>query len=373
MSQEKLPEVFVSTRAENIGIIVTVLLTLVITVLSMTVFQDPDFHTDLDYLMALQNFREFSHNIFTSFILFVTEFGGGKLTLLMVVLIYFGFSTRLGTFLVQVNGYGEMMNGILKLTVCAFRPWVRDELIIPPGDAKVSATGYSFPSGHSTNATTLFGGIIVKTWGRCRILLAASLAMLLLVLFSRNYLGVHTPQDVFIGLMSSLALVLVMNRVFRWLDHGSKTRKAWILFLVSVAVSVVSALYFELKSYPELTDAAGKLVVNPAKMVLNSYKGIGYYLGVSAALVFLQYFRGYDTGNTPALRRLGVTIAGMLLLLLLYIIVPHFFSQIMPHRYANLIGGFSVMFITFGVFPALTASRDNGGSSENGGTPSREA
>ena len=333
MSQEKLPETFVSSGIEKLAIIVALLLTLAVTVLSMTVFRSPDFRADLDFLMALQEFREYSHNAFTGFILFVTEFGGGKFTLLMLVLIYFGFSTRLGTFLVQVTGYSEMLNGLLKLTVCALRPWVRDELIIPPGDAKAAATGYSFPSGHSANATAVFGGIAVKTWGRSRILLAAAFVMLLLILFSRNYLGVHTPQDVLVGLISTLALILVMNRVFRWLDRGgSKTRKAWILFLVSVAVSIISAAYFELKSYPEVADAAGKLVVDPSKMVLNSYKGIGYYLGVSAALVFLQYFRGYDTGNVPALRRLGVTIAGMLLLLFLYTVVTPFLSQILPER-----------------------------------------
>jgi len=374
MSQEKLPETFVSSGIEKLAIIVALLLTLAVTVLSMTVFRSPDFRADLDFLMALQEFREYSHNAFTGFILFVTEFGGGKFTLLMLVLIYFGFSTRLGTFLVQAAGYSEMLNGLLKLTVCALRPWVRDELIIPPGDAKAAATGYSFPSGHSANATAVFGGIAVKTWGRSRILLAAAFVMLLLILFSRNYLGVHTPQDVLVGLISTLALILVMNRVFRWLDRGSsKTRKAWILFLVSVAVSIISAAYFELKSYPEVADAAGKLVVDPSKMVLNSYKGIGYYLGVSAALVFLQYFRGYDTGNVPALRRLGVTIAGMLLLLFLYTVVTPFLSQILPHRYARLLGGFSVMFITFGVFPVLAASRNASGNSEVSAVPAPEA
>lgn len=50
----------------------------------------------------------------------------------------------------------------LKVTVCAYRPWVRDARIVPHGNSIITATGYSFPSGHTMNAATVFGGGAVR-------------------------------------------------------------------------------------------------------------------------------------------------------------------------------------------------------------------
>ena len=89
-------------RLENIAIIAAVAITAAVTVLSMTVFKDPGFHLDLDYLMALQNFREYSHDIFTGFFQYVTYLGSGHVIIFLLILVYFCFSTRTGLFLVQV-------------------------------------------------------------------------------------------------------------------------------------------------------------------------------------------------------------------------------------------------------------------------------
>ena len=48
---------------------------------------------------------------------------------------------------------GLFLNGFLELLCCFYRPWIRDSRVFPYGDSKVTATGYSFPSGHSTFAT----------------------------------------------------------------------------------------------------------------------------------------------------------------------------------------------------------------------------
>gem|GEM_PF-3319507 len=41
-----------------------------------------------------------------------------------------------------VTRIGEMLNVLIKLTVCAYRPWIRSDLIAPAGDSKVAAAGY---------------------------------------------------------------------------------------------------------------------------------------------------------------------------------------------------------------------------------------
>ena len=303
-------------RVENTALLIMVALCLLFIGLSMTVFKGTDFRADLDYLMAIQNFREFSHQAFNKFFLFITDFGAGKLCCLILIFIYFGFSTRLGNFIVQVYAYADFMNGLLKLTVCAFRPWVRDELILPPGDAKVAATGYSFPSGHSTGATAIFGGLILGSRQKSLALIIGAGLMLILVLFSRNYLGVHTPQDVLIGLLSTLALILVMRKIFR-------------------------------------TGADGSLIVDPAKLILDSYKGIGYYIGGAASLLFVHYFRGYEAEKATAEQRIGTVLIALIVYYLVTMVLSPQFIHMLPARFAYTAEGFSRIFITFGILPVV--------------------
>ena len=84
---------------------------------------------------------------------------------------------------------GEVVNGTVKLSVCAYRPWIRDSRIFPAGDSKIAAIGYSFPSGHTTIAASTYGTTAV--WQRKKRLWLAigCCVMILLTGFSRNFLG----------------------------------------------------------------------------------------------------------------------------------------------------------------------------------------
>lgn len=72
-------------------------------------------------------------------------------------------------------------------------------------------TGFSFPSGHATLAAAFYGFLIYLVWrmlppGRARAATVSILALLIaLIAFSRLYLGVHYPSDVFTGLLLGAA------------------------------------------------------------------------------------------------------------------------------------------------------------------------
>lgn len=83
----------------------------------------------------------------------------------------------------------------------------------------VDLTTYSFPSGHAV-ASTLFWGMacaLVFAHTRSRlwrgIALAVAATMIVLVCFSRVYLGAHYPSDVVAGVALGLACVLVFLRM----------------------------------------------------------------------------------------------------------------------------------------------------------------
>jgi undecaprenyl-diphosphatase len=83
---------------------------------------------------------------------------------------------------------------------------------------------HSFPSGHAFFAASFFGGLATLVSGRVRsralqaLIWIVALALILLVGFSRVYLGVHYPSDVFAGYAAAVVWVATIafgDRVVR--------------------------------------------------------------------------------------------------------------------------------------------------------------
>ena len=177
---------------------------------------------DIDYLLLLQSFREGVGSVFTEFLSKMTWFGEMNVVLVITSLVYWCISKKTGTYLLMGWSGNRVVNGVLKVSVCAYRPWIRDARIIPDAAAIETATGYSFPSGHSMNAASLFGGLAIKREFKTglRVLFWILLG---LVAFSRNFLGVHAPQDVLVGAGSGVLVMFLTGKLLQWLDaHPEK-------------------------------------------------------------------------------------------------------------------------------------------------------
>jgi len=79
-------------------------------------------------------------------------------------------------------------------------------------DAGYTASGYSFPSGHATVAVGFYGTLTLLVAWRLRgfwrwTIAAAGTFLVLLIGFSRLYLGVHYPTDVLAGFLAALLWV----------------------------------------------------------------------------------------------------------------------------------------------------------------------
>ncbi|WP_407461563.1 phosphatase PAP2 family protein, partial [Methanobrevibacter sp.] len=113
---------------------------------------------------------------------------------------------KLGEYLFVSQAGADLVNGFAKITACVYRPWILDSRVQPLEEAFHGASGYSFPSGHTTVATNLFFGAVLR--GKfSKGLNIALLACLFLIGFSRNYVGVHTVLDVICGFILT-AIVL---------------------------------------------------------------------------------------------------------------------------------------------------------------------
>lgn len=88
----------------------------------------------------------------------------------------------------------------------------------------ISASGYSFPSGHASGAAALYLTLaliiceyIPSRRGRIAVITGA-VVLILLVAFSRVYLGVHYPSDVTAGICVGAASALLVDLVFTYIQ-----------------------------------------------------------------------------------------------------------------------------------------------------------
>ncbi len=264
---------------------------------------------DIQYLLMLQELRNATEGIFDEFFNSLSKFAVDILPFLPFV-IFWGVDKAWGYFFLTCHWVSELVNGLIKLTVCAYRPWIRSDLIEPAGDSKTAATGYSFPSGHTKTATINYGCIFVWQKDKRKWLAAICVVLILLTGFSRNFLGVHTPQDVAVGLIEAVLLIWVVRIVLRKVDGNEKLID--ILTAVGIVLVFVSLAYIQLKPYPMDYDAAGKLLVDPSKMMNDCFKACGSLLGFLVGSYVDRHYIHYEIPvghkNLPLLVSVGAAL-----------------------------------------------------------------
>jgi undecaprenyl-diphosphatase len=105
---------------------------------------------------------------------------------------------RRGALLVLVTMAGAgLLDTLLKIAFARARPTAFFDYPLP--------RSHSFPSGHAFFAASFFGGLAILLSGRLHnpilraLVWIAAVALILLIGFSRVYLGVHYPSDVLAG------------------------------------------------------------------------------------------------------------------------------------------------------------------------------
>ena len=266
---------------------------------------------DIQYLLFLQEFRNSIHDAWTPFMEWISHFAVAYL-IVIPAFIYWCMNKKKGLYILTAAGTAIAVNAVIKLTACAYRPWIRDPRVIPAGDAITEATGYSFPSGHTATAVPVYGGIAV-TYGKKRKLVAVICIILALITgFSRNYLGVHTPQDVVVGFLVSLVSLYGMGRLFRYLsEHPEKENR---FLLAGLIFCMIAIIYITFKPYP-MHYVDGQLLVDPQRMMKDGYRDIGMLGAFCIGRYLEKTFIGF--------KEAGLNLPGILVSLLG--IVPLYF------------------------------------------------
>jgi membrane-associated phospholipid phosphatase len=164
-----------------------------------------------------------------------------------------------------------------------------------PGLNLSQAAGYGMPSGHAQLAVTVWGAIAIrvhKAW-----FWIVAIAIILLIGFSRIYLGVHFPTDVFAGWIIGAILLVIYVVARHPLEKWLSGLNMWLQLLLTVGVTVVLLLID--RSTDALTSS-------------------GTLFGAAVGLVFARRYVSFSVSG-PWWQRIVRFLIGIIILFGLYL------------------------------------------------------
>ena len=195
----------------------------------------------MEFLYLLEKIRLPGLN---ELMLAVTELGGELPFLVAALIVFWCVDKRQGYYVLSVGFLGTLTNQFMKLWFRIPRPWVLDPEFTILEQAREAATGYSFPSGHTQNSVGTFGALAVTNknkWVR-----GICLALVILVPFSRMYVGVHTPADVLVAAAMAIVFLAVLYPVI----YKNDGKNIPVLLAVMTLLAVAFLLFVELYPFP---------------------------------------------------------------------------------------------------------------------------
>lgn len=262
---------------------------------------------DIKYLLFLQELRERAPEWFNGLIQFITDSAGGILLLMIPLIIYFCIDKKKGEFIWISLSFASVLNVFIKNIFCVYRPWIRSELIKPTAEAIEGAGDYSFPSSHTQGSASVFGSVaFVYRKKRARSMIC--ICLILLVAFSRNYLGVHTPQDVFTGMLIAVIGIIFANIVQKKIEGSEKKRL--LFYWISLITIVIALLFVCLKKYPIDYDTAGNILYDPMHSISSFASKAGLAVGFLTAWLLEEKYIGFSTDNLNVKQRVIRALIG---------------------------------------------------------------
>ena len=155
-------------------------------------------------------------------------------------------------------------------------------------------------------ATAFYGGLAV--WQRKRKWLVALCVLLtLLTAFTRNWLGVHTLEDVLVGILCSACVIVINSFLLRWVEE--KQGRDNFVFVVSVIIFVAICVL-----YP------------------TGLKSAGIYGGVMLGWLIERRFIRFEISKSIGFRVItfvaGIAVVGLLYKVLLPMMFVSFEKQV---------------------------------------------
>ena len=162
----------------------------------------------------IQAIQEFARTPFLDTLLKgITQLGDEMLFLVVALTIFWCIDKRYAFKLVNIYLLGACVVEGMKNAVRRPRPYTQDG-IVSVGE---KTHGYSFPSGHSHSISNLCTQVSMKL--RSGYVYGLSAIIVVLVAFSRMYLGQHYLTDVVTGIALGVAIAVLLSQVYELLGN----------------------------------------------------------------------------------------------------------------------------------------------------------
>ena len=301
----------------------------------------------LQMLPFLHDLEQIRKPVFTFIAKTVTLLGQEVLPVLIICIIFWCIDKKAGYKFIFVFFSSGVICQTMKISFRIDRPWILDPTLSPVKGALKAATGYSFPSGHTQAATSLFGSLIFYL--RKPVYKIASAIIILSVAFSRMYLGVHTLLDVSVSMLITFLLVVLFFTLLKNISNNADSYIRLSLITATVCIFILfyaSYLYYSGYIEYDLIKDGFKTVgsglgFSIGFFIENKYVNfnvkcknirlqiIKLVLGISSALIFKSVLKLIFKENIYS-----DTLRYMFLVIYLVALYPFIFTKLFNYREA---------------------------------------
>ena len=242
-------------------------------------------------------------------------FGEEAILIPLIAVIYWTFNKKMGEYIAYSSLTSVLINGAAKDAFKAKRP------IGEPGIKSLrveTATGYSFPSGH-TQGTASF-------WGAMAIYLKKNymyaISGIIIVSVAISILGVHYPKDVLFGVIFGLLTSFITYKLF------NKVNNKMALYFGTFIIFIPALLYAHSADF---------------------IKGMGTFLGFVLGIYVEKKYINFSVEGKLSNKILRVVI-GLAILIILKVGL----KAILPKKLVfDFIRYFMVVFFGIGLYPSI--------------------
>lgn len=299
----------------------------------------------IDYLLFLQNIREATNGIFDRFFFIMSDIAVMPFTIILICIIYWGINKKAGLYIIYCYYISRFINVILKLSACIYRPWILDGRVCPAAGAIETAPGYSFPSGHTAGAVSLWGSIAFLLRKKLWAVIFCSL-IIFFVMLSRNYLGVHTSQDVVVSLIIGICIIFYVDKLLLWNEENKNGQN--ISMSVFTLICILTIIYLYFKPYP-VDYADGNILYDSTS---DKYWAIADIINIFAIIFgsFLENrFIKFNPSKGSIIRKVILVVFGLWIYFKInfytYQILSKIFEGYIPNYMVNFTEGIYITFL----------------------------
>lgn len=187
------------------------------------------FPFEIQFLKLLESIRApFLNDFFEC----ISMLGEDTVLIVLMAILYFGFNKDVARKIFFSTALSLGTNCILKNFVRLPRPFAGGKVSCVRPE---TATGYSFPSGHTQTVASWSTASAAHNKNRT-IRYVLTPVLIVLVAFSRMYLGAHYPSDVVVGALLGVSFALLGNYLYERFTNKTALCGIVILLLTPFAV-----------------------------------------------------------------------------------------------------------------------------------------